>query len=212
MSLWTKSPRFYGLVAVALGLIGEVTLLGAVRLAFGSWTSWLASVSPVLGWDVLAWTAPCVAVALAVVIGPRLPQVAIGVCIMAAVFYAYTSLVASVFFDGVVGLAEVPALFATCLVAAAISRDRVPGAVGLDESGVEHMDGAVLIGRVMGGTAFAVAGVLTLFAVYALSMGIATLNVYGVLYSLAYVTLCMPAVPLLLLGRRVWRKSLRPSD
>ena len=63
------------------------------------------------------------------------------------------------------------------------------------------------IGRLFGGAALAVAAVLTFFAAYALCLGVATLTIEGLAYSLAYCVLCLPALPLFLLGRRVWWKA-----
>jgi hypothetical protein len=63
------------------------------------------------------------------------------------------------------------------------------------------------IARLFGAAALSVAAVMTVFAAYALCLGLATLSVEGLACSLAYCVLCLPALPLFLLGRRVWGKA-----
>jgi hypothetical protein len=163
VSFWTKSPQFYGAVAVGLGLIGEVIVFCVTLQGFGSWTTWLDFMLPGgLQWTVLVWTAPAIAVVSALLIGPLLPRVAMGICIVAALYYALLAYGSFVYLGGW-GVADVPAMIATCLVGAAIGRDRELARRDRHEGiGRYEMAGAALLARVISGAGLAVGGAPTL--------------------------------------------------
>jgi hypothetical protein len=72
----------------------------------------------------------------------------------------------------------------------------------------------VFVAKLFGATAIAVAVSLAALAVYLLLLGWGYGGgLSGVLGALVYiVVICWPAIPLFILGRRVWRKSQLPSN